>query len=200
MAPGGDPSTLFDLAILGQVLEQHRPRLLAMLCRRIDPTLHGRLDAEEILTAAFLVARRHWPAFQQTKSVSTYSWLYRITRDCLLEAWRRERRGCRDARKEMPWPDQSSLQLGLGLVSPGTSPSKAVEREEIKEHVRQMLGMLSERDRDILWLRYFDGLTFPEVAEVLGITENAAAVRHVRALNRLRAAWQKLFPGDDPCR
>ena len=63
-----------------------------------------------------------------------------------------------------------------------------------------MLGMLSERDRDILWLRYFDGLTFPEVAEVLGITENAAAVRHVRALNRLRAAWQKLFPGDDPCR
>ena len=53
----------------------------------------------------------------------------------------------------------------------------------------QALAALKERDREILLMRHFDALTFQEAALVLGITENAATVRCVRALERLRRLW-----------
>src|SRR3712207_5046027 len=116
------PSTVADLAILGRLLEEHRPKLVAMVRRRLDPALAARIDAEDVVNDAFFLARRRWPTFREGSAASTYAWLYRIVRDCLVEAWRHETRKGRDPRGEMPWPEASSLQLGIGLVSPGTSP------------------------------------------------------------------------------
>src|SRR2546430_15777513 len=89
------PSSVIDLAFLGRLFEEHRPKLVAMVGRRMDPALAGRIDAEEVVTEAFLLARRKWPGFEERSSSSSYAWLYRIVRDCLIEAWRRETRGPR---------------------------------------------------------------------------------------------------------
>jgi RNA polymerase sigma-70 factor (ECF subfamily) len=193
---GSQPSSVADWAALGQLLEEHRIRLLAMLQRRIDPRLNLRLDPEEILSEAFLQARRRWSAYQQTPNMRPYPWLYRITLDCLIEAWRRETRGRRDLHREMPMPDATSAQLGLGLVHLGTSPSEALAREELVNRVQQALGLLKETDREILWMRHHDQLAFAEAADVLGVTENTATVRYTRALRRLKDLWLKLYePG-----
>jgi RNA polymerase sigma-70 factor (ECF subfamily) len=53
----------------------------------------------------------------------------------------------------------------------------------------QALATLKENDREILLMRHFDALTFAEAATVLGVTENTATVRYVRALERLRRLW-----------
>ncbi len=98
------PSSVADLAALGRLFEEHRPRLLAMLARRIDPKLHARLDADSILQETYLVARRRWSDFQ-TSSMTAYSWLYRLALDTLIETWRRETRGPRDARRDLPLPE-----------------------------------------------------------------------------------------------
>jgi RNA polymerase sigma-70 factor (ECF subfamily) len=192
------PSTVADLAILGRVLDEHRPRLVAAVRRRLDPALATRIDPEEVVHEAFLVARRRWPGYREAEAVSAYAWLYRLARDCLIEAWRRETRGRRDVHRDLPWPEASSVQLGLGLLSPGTSPSAAAAREELRERMRQALDLLRESDREILWMRHYDDLTFPEAAMVLGITENTAAVRYVRALRRLKELWQRLYPRGGP--
>ena len=59
-------SSIADLALLGRLFEEHRPRLLAMVQRRIDPALAARVDAEGILTDAFLLARRRWGRGRRT--------------------------------------------------------------------------------------------------------------------------------------
>jgi RNA polymerase sigma-70 factor (ECF subfamily) len=193
-----DAVPLADLAALGKLLEEHRPRLLLMVQRRLDPALARRLDAEDVLSEAFLLARRRWSRFKAEATMTPYAWLYRLTLDCLLEAWRRETRAGRDPRAGIPWPEHSSVQLGLGLVQPGTSPSAAVARAELCERMQQTLGLLKEADREILWMRHYDQLSFAEAAQVLGIRENAATVRYVRALRRLKDLWQQLHPdGDD---
>ena len=195
-------STVIYLAILGKLFEEHRPKLVEMARRRIDPALVARIDAEAVVNEAYLVAQRKWPGFEERSATSTYAWLYRIVRDCLIEVWRRETSGRRDGRKDMPLPEQSSLQLGLGLVSPATDPQRAAERDEeraiLRQRMRQVLDMLRDTDREILWMRHYDGLTFPEAAAVLEITENAATVRYVRALKRLKDLWQQLFPNTGP--
>jgi RNA polymerase sigma-70 factor (ECF subfamily) len=189
-------STVVDLAILGRLFEEHRPKLLAMVRRRIDPALAGRIDAEGVVSEAFLAARRQWPGFEERSAASTYAWLYRIVRHCLIDAWRRETRERCDAHREMPWPDQSSVQLGLGLVGSASSPSEAAMHVEQAECVRQALALLKESDREILWLRHNDNLSFPEAAYVLDIKESAATLRYWRALKRFKDLWQKLYPDE----
>src|SRR5207253_8129155 len=134
-----DESSVADIALLGQLFDQHRPRLLGMLQRRIDPALAARLDADDLLSETYLQARRRWHAYKAKPDLKPYSWLYRIALDCLIEAWRRETRDCRDPRAELPWPEHSSVQIGLGLVHPGTSPTAAAAKEELRRRVKHVL-------------------------------------------------------------
>jgi RNA polymerase sigma-70 factor (ECF subfamily) len=60
--------------------------------------------------------------------------------------------------------------------------------------MRQTLDLLKADDREILWMRHYDDLSFKEAAAVLQVTENAATVRYVRALRRLKDLWLKLHP------
>ena len=165
-----ESSSLLDFALLGQLFEQCRPRLQAMLERRIDPALRARVGAEDVLNEAFLHARRRWPQFRQQGRENAYPWLFRITLDTLIEAWRRQTRQCRDLQQEMPWPDQSSVQLAMGIIHPGTTPTQHTVRQEMNERLRTALRLLSEKDREILWMRHGDELTHAETGEVLGIT------------------------------
>jgi RNA polymerase sigma-70 factor (ECF subfamily) len=182
------PGSIADLARLAEMFEVHRAKLLAMVQRRLDRSLAARLDPEDVLSEAFLEARRRWPNFDP-RATPPYVWLYGIVRERLLDAWRRATRRGRDVHREMPWPERSSLQLGMGLVNPGTSPSQAASREEMQERMRRTMDALKDSDKEILTMRHYDDLSFGEAARVLGITENAATVRYVRALKRLKALW-----------
>jgi RNA polymerase sigma-70 factor (ECF subfamily) len=186
------PSSVADLAALGRLLEEHRPRLLAMLERRIDPKLKPRLDADSLLQETFLLARRRWTDFQAS-AMTAYAWLYRLALDTLIDAWRRETRGPRDARRELPLPEGTSLQLGLQLVHSGTSPSEALQRQELRDRVQKAMSLLSENDRQILWMRHFDDLSHADIAGILGLTEAAAQQRYHRALGRLSDLWHAAF-------
>ena len=197
--------TVSSFASLGRMFEEFRPRLSAMLERRIDPSLAHRIDPDDVLNEAFIAARSRWPiaAAQMqsetpglTPSSMQYAWLYRLVLDTLIEIYRRHTRHKRDLRRDLPWPDESSIQLGLGLINQGTSPSVAVMRKDLQEHVRKVVSLLKESDREILWMRHNDQLSFREIAIVLSITENAGTVRYARALVRLRTLWQKLHNGE----
>lgn len=194
-------SSVASLANLGRILEQYRPRLLEMLERRIDPSLATRIDPGDVLAEAFLAARNRWPGVEAEMCSPTavakacnrqYAWLYRLVRDTLIECYRRHTAQKRDLRLDLRWPDASSIQLGYGLIDHGTSPSEALMREELQQQVRRVVSLLRERDREILWMRHNDELSFGEVALILEIHENTAIVRHLRALRRFHELWQTL--------
>ena len=114
------PSSLVDMAVLGQLLEEHRPRLLAMVQRRLDTALAARVDAEEIVNEGFFLARRKWPRFKDQTTLSAFAWLYGIVRDCLIEVWRRtsRRAGLYEGRS-------LGHALGLGQDRPWTTAKGA---------------------------------------------------------------------------
>lgn len=185
-------SALGDIAVLGKLLEEHRTRLVAMVRRRIDPSLAQRVDPEEIVSDAYFVARRRRAELEE-RSLLPYAWLYRIVLDCLIESYRRETRQKRDMHRELPIGEAASMDVAGSLISSGTSPSQAAARHEMAERMQKTLELLSRRDRDILCMRHFDQLSHREVAEVLGISESAATLRYVRGLERLRKLWEHLY-------
>lgn len=185
-------STVANLALLGQAFEQHRPRLEAMIERRMDPALRARVDGKDIVQDAFARARTRWSEFQsQQRGADTgvYAWLYRQALDALIEVWRRNNRGPRDVRREMRLPEESSVQAGCGLIVSGPGPVTQLQQDELRAMVRQVMMQLKESDRELLWMRHTDQLTHEEIADVLGITTNAAMVRYARALRRFKEFW-----------
>jgi RNA polymerase sigma-70 factor (ECF subfamily) len=187
-------SSVVDMALLGKLFEEHQPKLLAMVQRRLDPSLTARISPEDILSDAFLEARRKWPGFKAQSTLTPYAWLYGIVRDCLIQAWRRENRACRNPDRELPWPERSSMQLVLGLVGSGSSPSEHAARADLRQQMAETLTLLKDKDREILWMRHHDDLSLREIAAVMGIAEGATRVRYVRALERLRQLWQQRYP------
>jgi RNA polymerase sigma-70 factor (ECF subfamily) len=177
---------------LALLLEEHRQRLLGMLRGRLTGRLAARKDADDLVAEVYLVAQRKWRAFQAQGEVSAWVWLYGIARDCLSETWARETRARRDVRDQREFPDRSSEQLALGLMASMVSPSSAAARKESKEKVQFALARLKPVDHEILVMRHYDQLSFKDAAQVLGITQNAANVRYVRALDRLKERLQDL--------
>ncbi|HEV2694930.1 MAG TPA: RNA polymerase sigma factor [Verrucomicrobiae bacterium] len=63
--------------------------------------------------------------------------------------------------------------------------------EHIAPHLDEALGELSDADRDAVMLRYFEKKSAPEMAGLLGISEDAAQKRVGRAVDRLRELFSK---------
>lgn len=186
------PSSLLEAAELRSLFEEHWPRLAAIVRRRMDPSLGVQLDAEEIVNATFMDAQRRWPAYRANPKVSPFVWLYRLVNDRLIEAWRTATRQKRDLQRNIPWPERPSIDLGLRLIAPGTSPSQAMLRRERAELMQQALASLRDADREIIMLRSYEDLSYQEIGELLELSENTATLRYVRALRKLKEAWTRL--------
>jgi RNA polymerase sigma-70 factor (ECF subfamily) len=171
---------------LNRLLAEHGPRLLAMLRRRIDRRQARWLDPEGVLADVVVRAHQRWEWYRTEGRSQPYPWLYQLANDCLAEAWRREGWWTRGGRRRIPLPESPSLELVLGIVSPGSTPSAGLMRREEKQRALEALERLSESDRDLLVMRHFDDLSPAEAAAVLGVEMNTFYKRYSRALSRLR--------------
>jgi len=65
-------------------------------------------------------------------------------------------------------------------------PEEAAERQELVAVLRRGLELLPERERLVVGLYYYEGLTLGEIGEILGLTESRVCQIHAQALLRLR--------------
>jgi RNA polymerase sigma-70 factor (ECF subfamily) len=191
------PAAAGDEIALQRLLDRHREPLLRMIAVRLDRRLSARLDPSDVVQEALADAGRKLQEYARERPLPFYPWLRRLASERLALAHRRHikvtgRSVCLE-RLATPQPsDGSNLLLINRLAASGTSPSASYRRQELRRRVRGALDALGEVDREVLVLRYLEDLPFAEVATVLGITENAAKVRHFRALERMR----KLMDGE----
>jgi RNA polymerase sigma-70 factor (ECF subfamily) len=160
-----------------------------MVVVRMDERLSARIDPSDVVQEALAAAARKLPGYLRKPTVSFYPWLRRIAWERLIDAHRRHvRAGRRSVAREesLGFSDTSALQLADRLVASGTNPLARLLRDELCARVQAILGRLATGDREILLLRHLEQLTSPESAEVLGISEEAAKKRYLRAVQRFR--------------
>ena len=80
-----------------------------------------------------------------------------------------------------------SMTLGDTLPDPGLGPVGAFEVQETKQILAQALNRLPEREKIVLTLYYYEGLTLGEIGGVLGITESRVCQIHTKAVIQLRS-------------
>ena len=105
----------------------------------------------------------------------------------------------RDASRERQvsggWtPESTSFSLSHHLLGHMTSPTQAALRAELSTQLNVALETMGDLDREVLALRHFEELTNSETAKALDLSEQAASLRYVRALGRLRKILEAI-PG-----
>ena len=166
-----------DREALEALLAQHQPQIYRFglkMCR--DPE-----DAKDVLQDTLFAMARGVHDFRGASSVST--WLYTIARRFCIKKRRRSKFA---PARERSLDSDAGLEASQ-LADPAKAPDEALAGQQVEMALEQAIGALEPIYREVLLLRDVEGLTAPEVAEVLGVSVQAVKSRLHRARLSVRA-------------
>ncbi len=173
-----------DRRALEDLIGRHQRRVYRFglkMCR--DPE-----DAKDVLQETLLAAARTVKDFRGASSVST--WLYTIARSFCIKKRRRS--------KFAPEQEESLEAREPGLearqvVDPSRGPEDELAGRQVEAALERDIAGLDPMYREVLVLRDVEGLTAPEVAEVMGLSVEAVKSRLHRARVAVREAVAPLL-------
>lgn len=84
-------------------------------------------------------------------------------------------------------------QIGTLKDNTAKLPEQQMEIKEVKAMLAKYIDLLSEREKQVITLYYFEELTLKEISSVLGVSESRISQIHTKAVARLRAKMQKYY-------
>lgn len=190
-----------DREALALVFEHYRDRLRKIVTFRLDPRVASRVDVEDVLQDSYLNAEQRLQfVWREASTGGLFVWLRLIVQQTITDLHRKHLAAqSRDATRDRPLerlaPNPSSASsMASWLLGHLTSPSQAALRKEVSQQLESALNTLSDLDREILILRHVEELSNVEAAAILGLSEQGASARYVRALTRLQQILTRI-PG-----
>jgi RNA polymerase sigma-70 factor (ECF subfamily) len=171
------------------LVERYQGRMFALVRRYTK----NPVEVEDIVQDVFLKAYSRLAGFQQQSSF--YTWLVRIAINTALDFKKRSGRspvqGVEDADQAL-----SALDLAAGgaRAAKCPAPDARLRQEEIARITREVLEHLPEIFKSVLILREFEGQTYQDIADVLGISIGTVESRLFRARARFRDKLLALHP------
>ena len=165
--PTSDEATLVQRAIghdpeaFGRLYDTHVDRVYRHIYYRVG----NEQDAEDLTQDVFIRVYRNLRNFRMRSKF--FTWLYRITVNTCLSFKRRAR-------------DHDPLPQAL----PETLPLD--EKVALRMAIDDALRELPERQRMTFILRHYEGYTFNEIGDIMGISSGAAKANHYHAIRKLR--------------
>src|SRR5881394_2811505 len=171
---GGDADSFKEL-----ILRWERP-IYALAYR----TIGREEEARDVCQETFLRAFRALPGFRGQAKFS--SWLYRIALNLCRDWIRRERR----APVVQPPEDVDLIELAAA-AEPSESIEDLMARKDLSRLVEQAMALLPEEQRTAIVLKEYHGLTFQEIAELVGCPLSTVKTRLYQGLIVLRRELAK---------
>jgi RNA polymerase sigma-70 factor (ECF subfamily) len=193
-----DTQELLDSARQGdgdavdRLLARHRAAIRRMVQLRMDPVLARRVDASDIAQDVLVEAHRRLRQYLKDPALPFHLWLRQMAKDRLIDAHRRHRVAARRSLdREQPLDvrlprDQTTRNLALQLCDSQLTPAAAATWRELKRRFEEACRSLDPQDQEIVVMRHFEQLSNSETALALGLSPQAASMRYLRAVRRLR--------------
>ena len=188
-----------DDAAVNRLLDEHRGAVRRLIDLRMDQALKRRVDASDIVQEVMIEASRRLSAYLADPVLPFHLWLRQMAKDRLIDAHRRHRQaGRRSMDREQPLyaasADQSSFDLAAQLRDQELTPAAAAAWEELQRRFREACAQLDDQDQEIVFMRHFEHFTNGDAAEALGLSAQAASMRYLRAMRRLRTLMESDAP------
>jgi RNA polymerase sigma-70 factor, ECF subfamily len=142
--------------------------------------LGSAIDAEDVTSQVFVKAYEAYARYEPRHATPS-AWLFQIARNAALDHHRRSGR-----RQKM---ERALAREPAPSADPGVMAQERILYGELMEAV----AGLPERQREVIGLRH-SGLSFLEVGQLIGCSEDAAKMVYHRALKVLRAALPETAP------
>jgi RNA polymerase sigma-70 factor (ECF subfamily) len=155
-----------DAAAFQRIVDATSARLVRLAARMLGNVI----DAEDVVQEAYVKAYRGLMAGEFDGRANVSTWLYRIVTNQSIDAMR--------SRKRRPPPTD--------LADESTSDLASAEQKLALAELSDWLSELPPDQKAALVLKAVEGLTSPEIAEVLQCSEGAVEQRLVRARSALR--------------
>lgn len=161
-----------DKAAFNVLVKKYQHRIANLISRYVSN--HG--DVADVAQEAFIKAYRALPGFRGESAF--YTWLYRIAvnsaKNYLVASGRKPPASDIDA-------DDAEFYDGSDALKEGDSPEKLLLTEEIRTVVFNTIEMLPDELRTAITLRELEGLSYEEIADVMGCPIGTVRSRIFRA-------------------
>ncbi len=178
---------------LGKLFQDCRPYLLVVAGRQLDPDLHAKGGASDLVQETFLEAQRDFARFAGSSEAELLAWLRQILLNNVGNFSRRYRDTDKRAvsREVSLAGDDSEHPSGRAVLDPQPTPSsKAIEREQA-ESLHRALQRLPDDYRRVIVYRYLEGRSFDEIGQLMQRSAEAARKLWSRAMDELRQEWER---------
>ncbi|NOZ26984.1 MAG: sigma-70 family RNA polymerase sigma factor [Chloroflexi bacterium] len=160
----------FDPAALSVIYDRYEGRIYSYIYHRV-----GDAQVAEDLTAQVFLRMLEAIQSENAWRSSFSGWLYRIAHNLVIDHYRRRARST-----------HISLEDAPTIPAENMDPEQTAERRLQGERVRRALNRLTEEQAQVVSLRFLEGLSIAEVAQVTGKTEGAVKALQYRAIMSLR--------------
>jgi RNA polymerase sigma factor (sigma-70 family) len=167
--------------------QRYQPRIAAYIRGMVHD--HGR--AEDITQEVFISALRRMR--ETDREIVFKPWIYEIAKNACIDAFRRGRHA-----SEVSFDAHDAIgddEHGR-LAEPGATPDSAVEGKVAIDNLCGAFGGLSPVHHDILVLREFEGLSYREIGDRLGMSRPAVESTLFRARKRLSEEYEEIVSGE----
>ncbi|MFZ5643683.1 MAG: RNA polymerase sigma factor [Bacillota bacterium] len=160
-----------DPAVFIKIFDHFLPRIYKYIRYRIG----SQDEAEDLTSRVFELALANIGRYNPDRAPFR-SWIFTIAHNTLTDYLRR-----RGRQREV------SYDLLGEMACTTEGPANELIKKETREELLQAVARLSDRERDIIGLKFAAGLTNHAISEMTGLTESNVAVIIYRALKRMRA-------------
>lgn len=160
-----------------ELFQQQYPRVYNYLRYRVNSAD----DVDDLLGVVFEKAYTNLEQFDPAKGPFS-TWLFRIAHNTLANYYRSRQR-------QSAW--ETGQELPADLVTAEASPENQIIRQETIAHLLQGLSQLSDRDQEVISLKFAGRLSNQEIGQIMDLKEKTVSVVLLRAMRRLQKIMQE---------
>ena len=168
-----------DIAAFDQLVRRWDRKIQGVIYRLVG----NHEEARDLGQEAFLKAYRALGTFKKEARFS--SWLYQIALNATRDRLRRRRRRRDLSLEDLGEGAEASLRDG------GPSALELVESSDLSRAVAEAMATLPDEQREVVILKEYEGLTFPEIADALDVPLSTVKTRLYRGLGQLRVRLER---------
>lgn len=165
--------TYASLRIRGAILDQIRkmdwiPRSLRQKQKKIDAAMSkiecekGRIASDEELAAELGISISEFSNWQEQAQIANI-----ISLDEYTESG-------------------SDIRMDQNGTARFEQPETAVEKEELKQKIAEAIDTLTEKERSVVLLYYYEDMTLKEISQVLEVSESRVSQLHTKSMQKLK--------------